>query len=156
MQMSIRHCPALPSAASGGSRPGAAIFSLSPLPLLRRSHKFRLWGEMRAAADCLTPLAKEGRRAKCVQTIRSATAVTERAATESVAPMLVRKAENPIKVDLRRFLLRTWDAIQASTSLSMSVERLAHQDRSVPGSSATWRGGTTWPASASAKCATDL
>ena len=57
----------------------------------------------------------------------------EGAATESVAPMPVRNAENPIKVDFRRFFLLTSDAIQARISLSMSVERLAHEDSSVAG-----------------------
>src|SRR5215475_12328932 len=88
----------------------------------------------------------EGRR-KSNQTMRSPIAVIEGAASESVAPMPVKKAEKPIKVDFRRFLLPTWDAIQARISLSMSVERLAHEDNSVAGSSASWRGGTGWPVS---------
>ncbi len=74
---------------------------------------------------------------KVSQTIRSPIAVIEGAATESVAPMPVRKAENPIKVDFRRFLLPTWEAIQARISLSMSVERLAHEASSVAGSRAS-------------------
>ena len=79
----------------------------------------------------------------CGQTIRSAIAVIEGAAIESVAPMLVRKAESSVRVDFRRFFLRSWEAIQARLSPSISVERLAHEDSAVAGSSATCRGGTT-------------
>src|ERR1700678_4019657 len=90
------------------------------------------------------------------QAIRSTAATSEGAATESVAPMPVRKAESPIRVDFRRFLLRTWEAIQTRISPSTSVERLAQDDNSVAELRATWRGGTLWPASASTQWATDL
>src|SRR5260370_23495438 len=81
---------------------------------------------------------------------RSTTVTTDGAANAGVAPTPFRKPASPDSVDFRRLLLRTWEAIQARISPSMPVDRLAQDDRSVSGESATWRGGTRWPAAARA------